>query len=103
MQMLAQFAFADYSRGGTSVTLLQWYRTDTRRSPVRFPAWGKAPYWASRSRAVRPSDWEQWTELTEVVPQSVMLAKAREQARCRFGEVRAPQANKRARGVIKTC
>jgi len=71
---LAQFAFAEYSRSAeTSVTCsqLQWYRADNKRagSPVRFRTpWGKAPYWASRSRAVRPSDWEQWTDVTEIVP-----------------------------------
>lgn len=73
MQMLAQFAFADYSRSAaTSVTCHSCSGTGrtTREQITRkvsYP-WGKAPCWACRSRAVRPSDWEQWTEVTEVVP-----------------------------------
>lgn len=67
--VLAQFAFAEYSRsaetagackvcGGTG----KQQTTSTQRK-VSYP-WGKAPYWAKRSRAVRPSDWEKWTEVT---------------------------------------
>ncbi|EFH9541927.1 antitermination protein, partial [Escherichia coli] len=53
---------------------------------VSYP-WGKAPYWASRSRAVRPSDWEKWTEVTEVVPVVCDVCKGKGviSARCRCG------------------
>lgn len=73
MQVLAQFAFAEYSRSAATTVACHTCkgsgritRTQTTRK-VSYP-WGKAPYWASRSRAVRPSDWEQWTEVTEIVP-----------------------------------
>lgn len=33
---------------------------------VSYP-WGKPPYWSKMSRAVRPSDWESWTQAREVV------------------------------------
>ncbi|ECM4408753.1 antitermination protein, partial [Salmonella enterica subsp. enterica serovar Give] len=60
MLVLAQFAFADYSRSAaTSVTCHNCNgsgRVTATRTirKVSYP-WGKAPYWASRSRAVRPS------------------------------------------------
>jgi hypothetical protein len=92
MQMLAQFAFADYSRSAaTSVTCHSCSGTGrtTREQITRkvsYP-WGKAPYWACRSRAVRPSDWEQWTEVTEVVPAvcDACEGKGTISARCRCG------------------
>ncbi|EBP2878135.1 antitermination protein, partial [Salmonella enterica] len=92
MLVLAQFAFAEYSRSAaTSVTCHRCKgsgritRTQTTRK-VSYP-WGKAPYWASRSRAVRPSDWEQWTEVTEVVPAvcEACDGKGTISARCRCG------------------
>lgn len=92
MLVLAQFAFADYSRSAaTSVTCHNCGGTGrtTREQVTRkvsYP-WGKAPYWASRSRAVRPSDWEHWTEVTEVVPAvcDVCEGKGIISARCRCG------------------
>ncbi len=92
MQVLAQFAFAEYSRSAaTSVTCHscsgsgRTTRTQTTRK-VSYP-WGKAPYWASRSRAVRPSDWESWTEVTEIVPVvcDACDGKGTISARCRCG------------------
>ncbi|EJJ1805205.1 antitermination protein [Salmonella enterica] len=114
MQVLAQFAFAEYSRSSaTTVTCHtckgsgRITRTQTTRK-VSYP-WGKAPYWASRSRAVRPSDWEQWTEVTEVVPAvcEACDGKGTISARCRCGgkgEVLDRIATKE-RGVpmFKTC
>lgn len=92
MQMLAQFAFADYSRSAaTSVTCHSCSGTGrtTREQITRkvsYP-WGKAPYWACRSRAVRPSDWEKWTEVTEIVPAvcDACDGKGTISARCRCG------------------
>ncbi|WP_024557616.1 antitermination protein [Franconibacter pulveris 1160] len=114
MQVLAQFAFAEYSRSAaTSVTCHSCSgtgritRTQTTRK-VSYP-WGKAPYWASRSRAVRPSDWEQWTEVTEVVPAvcDACEGKGAISARCRCGgkgEVLDRKATKeRGAPVFKTC
>lgn len=92
MQVLAQFAFAEYSRSAaTNVTCHscsgsgRTTRTQTTRK-VSYP-WGKAPYWASRSRAVRPSDWELWTEVTEIVPVvcDACDGKGTISARCRCG------------------
>jgi hypothetical protein len=82
MLLLAQFAFADYSRSaatdatcsscnGTGKTT----RTQVTRK-VSYP-WGKAPYWASRSRAVHPSDWEKWTEVTEIFRSNAKPARAK--------------------------
>lgn len=114
MQILAQFAFADYSRSAaTSVTCYSCSGTgrSTREQVTRkvsYP-WGKAPYWASRSRAVRPSDWEQWTELTEVVPAvcDACEGKGMISARCRCGgkgEVLDRKATKdRCAPVFKRC
>lgn len=114
MQMLAQFAFADYSRSAaTSVTCHSCSGTGrtTREQITRkvsYP-WGKAPYWACRSRAVRPSDWEQWTEVTEVVPAvcDACEGKGTISARCRCGgkgEVLDRKATKeRGAPVFKTC
>lgn len=92
MQVLAQFAFAEYSRSAaTSATCHSCNGTGcvtvTRTiRKVSYP-WGKAPYWASKSRAVRPSDWEQWNEVTESVPAvcEVCEGKGTISARCRCG------------------
>ena len=92
MLVLAQFAFAEYSRSAaTSVTCHSCSGTGLtpRKQVIRkvsYP-WGKAPYWASRSRAVRPSDWERWTEVTEVVPVVCDVCKGKGviSARCRCG------------------
>ncbi|SUF58027.1 Antitermination protein Q homolog from lambdoid prophage Qin [Salmonella enterica] len=83
MQILAQFAFAEYSRSAAITVTCHTCkgsgritRTQTTRK-VSYP-WGKAPYWASRSRAVRPSDWEKWMEVTEIVPAVCDASKVRE-------------------------
>ncbi|MBD5714420.1 antitermination protein [Citrobacter freundii] len=114
MLMLAQFAFAEYSRSAaTSVTChicSGTGRTNREQSTrkVSYP-WGKAPYWACRSRAVRPSDWEQWTEVTEVVPAvcDACEGKGTISARCRCGgkgEVLDRKSTKdRGAPVFKTC
>ncbi|HGE7339850.1 antitermination protein [Citrobacter sp. FDAARGOS_156] len=114
MLMLAQFAFAEYSRSAaTSVTCRSCSGTGrtTREQVTRkvsYP-WGKAPYWASRSRAVRPSDWELWTEVTEIVPAvcDACEGKGAISARCRCGgkgEVLDRKATKdRGAPVFKTC
>lgn len=92
MLVLAQFAFAEYSRSAASSVICntcngtgRTTRTQTTRK-VSYP-WGKAPYWANRSRAVRPSDWEKWTEVTEVVPArcDACDGKGTLSARCRCG------------------
>lgn len=114
MLTLAQFAFAEYSRSAaTSVTCHtcngsgRTFRTQTTRK-VSYP-WGNAPYWASRSRAVRPSDWELWTEVTEIVPAvcDACEGKGTISARCRCGgkgEVLDRIATKeRGAPVFKTC
>lgn len=114
MLTLAQFAFAEYScSAATSVMCHSCCGTGrttkeqvTRK--VSYP-WGKAPYWASRSRAVRPSDWELWTEVTEVIPAvcDVCEGKGTISARCRcggIGEVVDRKATKeRGVPVFKTC
>lgn len=114
MLVLAQFAFADYSRSAaTSVTCHSCSGTGrtTREQITRkvsYP-WGKAPYWANRSRAVRPSDWEHWTEVTEVVPAicDICEGKGTISARCRCGgkgEVLDRKAtSERGAPVFKTC
>ncbi|ELT3495587.1 antitermination protein [Citrobacter freundii] len=92
MLMLAQFAFAEYSRSAaTSCTCTtcngtgRTTKTQITRK-VSFP-WGPVPYWANRSRAVRPSDWEQWTEVKEIVPAvcEACDGKGSISARCRCG------------------
>ncbi len=114
MITLAQFAFAEYARSaatscacatcnGTGRTV----RTQSTRK-VSFP-WGPAPYWANRSRAVRPSDWEQWTEVKEIVPAvcEACDGKGSISARCRCGgkgEVLDRIATKeQGTPVFKTC
>ncbi|MGU6064370.1 antitermination protein Q [Enterobacter hormaechei] len=114
MLVLAQFAFAEYSRSAASSAICntcsgtgRTTRTQTTRK-VSYP-WGKAPYWANRSRAVRPSDWERWTEVTEVVPAvcDTCEGKGTITARCRCGgkgEVLDRKAtSERGAPVFKTC
>lgn len=114
MLVLAQFAFAEYSRSAASTAACctcngtgRTTRTQTTRK-VFYP-WGKAPFWASKSRAVRPSDWEQWQEVTEIVPAKceVCDGKGELSARCRCGgkgEVLDRKATKeRGAPVFKTC
>lgn len=114
MLLLAQFAFAEYSRSAASTAIClncngtgKTTATQVSRK-VSYP-WGKAPYWASRSRAVRPSDWEQWTEVTEIVPAMCEACDGKGQlsARCRCGgkgEVLDRKATKeKGAPVFKTC
>jgi len=114
MLVLAQFAFAEYSRSAASTgTCLscngtgKTTRTQITRK-VSYP-WGKVPYWASKSRAVRPSDWEKWTEIMEIVPAVCEACKGKGtiNARCRCGgkgEVLDRKATKeRGAPVFKTC
>ncbi|EPS5421682.1 TPA: antitermination protein [Klebsiella michiganensis] len=90
--VLAQFAFAEYSRsaettGGCRVCHGSGkIETTTTDRKVTYP-WGKAPYWAKRSRAVRPSDWEKWTEVTTIVNGKCEACdgKGKVNARCRCG------------------
>ncbi|MFU0866416.1 antitermination protein [Kluyvera ascorbata] len=114
MITLAQFAFAEYARSAASscacATCNGTGRTTqtqiTRK--VSFP-WGTAPYWANRSRAVRPSDWEQWTEVKEIVPAACEACEGKGSisARCRCGgkgEVLDRKATKEhGAPVFKTC
>ena len=114
MMLLAQFAFAEYSRSAASTaTCLSCNGTGTTTATqvtrkVSYP-WGKAPYWASRSRAVRPSDWEQWTEVTEIIPAKCEACDGKGQlsARCRCGgkgEVLDRKATKeKGSPVFKVC
>lgn len=114
MLLLAQFAFAEYSRSAASTGAClscngtgKTTRTQVSRK-VSYP-WGKAPYWASKSRAVRPSDWEKWTEVTEIVTATCEACdgKGLLSARCRCGgkgEVLDRRATKeRGAPVFKTC
>ncbi|HIB1529925.1 TPA: antitermination protein [Salmonella enterica subsp. enterica serovar Muenchen] len=114
MQVLAQFAFAEYSRSAATTVTCHTCKGSGRITraqitrKVSYP-WGKAPYWASRSRAVRPSDWEKWTEVTEIVPAvcDVCEGKGVINARCRCGgkgEVLDRIATKeRGVPVLKVC
>lgn len=114
MLVLAQFAFAEYSRSAASTGACpsckgtgKTTRTQVTRK-VSYP-WGKAPYWASKSRAVRPSNWEKWTEVTGIVPAMCEACNGKGQlsARCRCGgkgEVLDRKATKeRGAPVFKTC
>ncbi|WP_312384213.1 antitermination protein [Atlantibacter subterraneus] len=90
MLVLAQFAFAEYSRSAATTgkcTVCNGSGKGTAvitTRKVTFP-WGKPPYWASKSRAVRPSDWEHWQEVTETVsaPCEACKGKGNISARCR--------------------
>ncbi|WP_354691104.1 antitermination protein [Phytobacter sp. RSE-02] len=114
MLLLAQFAFADYSRSAASDATCsscngtgKTTRTQVTRK-VSYP-WGKAPYWASRSRAVHPSDWEKWTEVTEIFPVKCEACEGKGllSARCRCGgkgEILDRKATKeKGAPVFKTC
>lgn len=92
MLILARFAFTEYSRSAASSVAChscngtgQTTRKQITRK-VSYP-WGPAPYWASRSRSVRPSDWEKWAEITEIVPAICDVCEGKENisARCRCG------------------
>lgn len=114
MLILAQFAFAEYSRSAaTSVTCHTCNgigRTTKEQitRKVSYP-WGKAPYWASNSRAVRPSDWEKWTEVTEIVPAACEACEGKGtiSARCRCGGkgkvLDRKSTSERGVPVFKTC
>lgn len=73
VQTLATFAYQDYCRSAASSVTCSCCGGEgvvTEKNLVRkvsFP-WGPAPYWASKSRAVRPSDWEEWEEVSESAP-----------------------------------
>lgn len=112
--ILAQFAFAEYSRSAET-TGTCWVcngsgkiETTTTDRKVTYP-WGKAPYWAKRSRAVRPSDWEKWTEVTAISSAKCEACdgKGKINARCRCGgsgEVLDRKATKeRGAPVYKAC
>lgn len=114
MLTLAQFAFADYSRSAATSVMCHTCSGTGRTTreqitrKVSYP-WGKAPYWANRSRAVRPSDWEQWTEVKEIFPAvcEACDGKGSISARCRCGgkgEVLDRIATKeQGAPVFKTC
>jgi hypothetical protein len=114
MLLLAQFAFAEYSRSAASTVTCNTcsgtglITTVQTRRKLTFP-WGKAPYWASKSRAVRPSDWEQWQKVPEVVPAKCddCDGKGILSARCRCGgkgEVLDRKATKeQGAPVFKVC
>lgn len=114
MLLLSQFAFAEYSRSAASTATCntcsgtgRTTRTQTTRK-ITFP-WGKAPFWANRSRAVRPSDWEQWQEVTEIIPAKCDACDGKGilSARCRCGgkgEVLDRKATKEhGAPVFKSC
>lgn len=73
VQTLATFAYQDYCRSAASSVTCPCcagsglINEKKRARKVTFP-WGAAPYWASKSRAVRPSDWEKWEEVGEDAP-----------------------------------
>lgn len=90
--ILAQFAFAEYSRSAATTGACRvcngtgkMQATTTERK-VTYP-WGKAPYRAKRSSAVRPSDWEKWTEVTAIASAKCQVCngKGKINARCRCG------------------
>ncbi|EED3357724.1 antitermination protein [Salmonella enterica subsp. enterica] len=114
MITLAQFAFAEYARSAATSCACSSCNGSGRTTQtqvtrkVSFP-WGPAPYWANRSRAVRPSDWEQWTDVSEIVPAvcEACDGKGSISARCRCsgkGEVLDRIATKeQGAPVFKTC
>ncbi|EMM3426405.1 antitermination protein [Klebsiella aerogenes] len=112
--VLAQFAFAEYSRSAATTGACRVcngtgkMQTTTTERKVTYPG-GKAPYWAKRSRAVRPSDWEKWTEVTAItsVKCEACDGKGKINARCRCGgsgEVLDRKATKeQGAPVFKAC
>lgn len=98
LPVLVQFAYADYSRSAASKARCPHCNGTGKISEekitrkVAYP-WGKAPYWAANSRAVRPSDWEKWTEVASI-----------EQAKCSHcdgkGEVRTACRGCKGKGEV---
>ncbi|VGJ96376.1 antitermination protein [Klebsiella pneumoniae] len=90
--ILAKFAFAEYSRSAETTGACRVcngtgkIETTTTERKVSNP-WGKAPYWAKKSRAVRPSDWDKWTEVTASISAKCEACdgKGKINARCRCG------------------
>ncbi|AVR04053.1 antitermination protein [Pluralibacter gergoviae] len=74
-----------------------------------FYPWGRPPYWASKSRVARPSDWEHWREVEQTVPAKCETCDGKGiiTARCRCGgrgEVLDRKATKETGApVFKTC
>lgn len=114
MLVLAQFVFAEYSRSAATTGKCSVCNGTGKGTAVittrkvTFP-WGKPPYWASNSRAARPSDWEHWQEVTEIIsaPCEACEGKGTVSARCRCkgtGRILDRKATK-AQGapVMKDC
>jgi hypothetical protein len=114
MLMLARFAFTEYSRSAATVGECKTCRGSgtaeeiTTARKVTWP-WGPAPYWSKMSRAVRPSDWEKWTEVSGIkkVPCATCGGKKVTSARCRckgIGNVLDRKAtSERGAPVFKEC
>lgn len=72
LQILATFAYQDYSRSAASVRKCDcckgtgFIEAEVFTNKVTFP-WGRPPYWAKMSRAVGPGDWEKWNSVREEV------------------------------------
>lgn len=71
IEILCTFAYQDYTRSAASVRSCEccsgqgFIEAEVFTNKVSFPH-GKPPVWAKMSRAVRPSDWEEWTKTREV-------------------------------------
>lgn len=112
--ILAQFAFAEYSRSAETTGACRVcsgsgkMQTTITERKVTYP-WGKAPYWARRSRAVSPSDWEKWTEVTAITSTKCEACdgKGMINARCRCGGsgqvLDRKETKERGAPVYKTC
>lgn len=72
LQILATFAYQDYSRSAASVRQCEccsgqgFIEAEVFTMKVTYP-WGKAPNWAKMSRAVCVGDWEHRSQRREVV------------------------------------
>lgn len=72
LKVLCAFAYQDYSRSAASTRKCDccdgsgFTEAQVFTNKVSYP-WGKPPYWSKMSRAVRPSDWESWSQAREVV------------------------------------
>ncbi|HGO5395298.1 TPA: antitermination protein [Raoultella planticola] len=72
IEILCTFAYQDYSRSAASTRVCEccsgsgFVESQVFTNKITYP-WGKAPYWAKMSRAVRPSDWESWNSVRETV------------------------------------
>lgn len=72
LKVLCAFAYQDYSRSAASTRKCDccdgsgFTEAQVFTNKVSYP-WGRPPYWSKMSRAVRPSDWESWTQAREVV------------------------------------